>query len=371
MKETVQWELVSDLAVLNYLQNHPLIAERTECVQKVREAILYTSLDLQERIEYWKKAKRDKPSRWPKILIIRSYEDPVIYSFNFATKVWSQLCKCPTLTVGSEIVANRNSLYVIGGVQSSRVDKFNLEEKAWNPARDLNVARVSHAVTRGAEGKIFVIGGTAKSNDGFGPGLNNMEVYDETSDTWTQTCTMENNRSYLGAANVGGDNKKILAIGGCLTENCSSVECYENGKWKRLSNTCEKRDFSRLTTLDGEVFVVGGYNSSKKKYLSSVESFNVAKNKWTKGQPMQFARRSLGFVSHNGYLIAIGGMGKSNDLNSMEILDPCFNEGWKKWQYDLPEVSGKKIQLELLLLAENLLSFCIQVGCQLLLPICL
>ena len=71
--------------------------------------------------------------------------------------------------------------------------------------------------------------------------------------------------SFLGSASIDG---QIYQIAGCLNEDFSTNEVWspETKSFKNISPCISKRDSQGQAVIDGEIFVVGGYDNISTKY---------------------------------------------------------------------------------------------------------
>ncbi len=290
--------------------------------------------------------------RWPKLLVSLSYADKAMECFDFETQAWSVLCEKPSATFGAEMCYVDGAIYTLGGVQSKRVDKYDVEAATWCEAPHLRQFRVAHG-TVVVGGNIFVMGGSAKTSENFGPGLDEMEVFDtESADEqenpdedvespWVISSSMNVGRSYLASASLGG---KIYVVGGCLSEDHSTCEAFDGQQWHKVPSTLCKRDSLGLAVFDGALFAVGGYNDYSNSYLRTVERYDPLEGKWRElpSAAMLMARRSPGVVVHKNKLYAIGGMGEREDLRSVEVLDLVAEDAtWTKFLHPMKLVCGE------------------------------
>ena len=56
----------------------------------------------------------------------------------------------------------------------------------------------------------------------------------------------------------------------------------KTGKFEYVAKSLGKRDSQGQAVIDGEIYVVGGYDNITTKYLRTVEKFNPEANKWSK-----------------------------------------------------------------------------------------
>ena len=172
----VQWPLIRNLRVIRETLQEPLVRGSPDCLQMIDDALKYHALSYEEKLEYWK--GKMKPTRWPKMLAALSYADKIVEAFDFDDEKWIHLTSKPTATFGAELCYLAGRLYSIGGVQTKQVDRYDVEADRWAPEGyfpELTQFRVAHGAAVVGR-KIFVMGGSAKASEDFGPGLDEMEV---------------------------------------------------------------------------------------------------------------------------------------------------------------------------------------------------
>ena len=117
------------------------------------------------------------------------------------------------------------------------------------------------------------------------------------------------------------------------------MKCYND---LRLTFDCQslgKRDSQGQAVIEGEIYVVGGYDNIKSRYLRGLEKYSPHTNQWTKLPSMKTARRSPGVVSYRDRLYVVGGMGVEDDLCSVEVFCP-YSATWSLLPASMKEVNG-------------------------------
>ena len=155
---------------------------------------------------------------------------------------------------------------------------------------------------------------------------------------WKTAGTMSEGRSFLGSVALDG---KVYQLAGCLNEDFSTNEVWDSrtGKFDHIAKCLGKRDSQGQAVLEGEIYVVGGYDNITTKYLKSVEKYCPEANKWFRVASMNTARRSPGVVSYRNHLYVVGGMGVEDDLSSVEVFNP-FSGEWSFLPLEMKEVNG-------------------------------
>ena len=104
---------------------------------------------------------------------------------------------------------------------------------------------------------------------------------------------MNSPRQWFGATST--NNGKIYVTGGSSFVKdpvmLSSAEVYDtvSNKWTSLPNMDEKREGCAAVSIDGKVYVVGGYDEHQ-RYLASCEMFDPDTNRWTRLPAMTQSR---------------------------------------------------------------------------------
>jgi hypothetical protein len=127
------------------------------------------------------------------------------------------------------VVGRDDKIYVFGGASKqgesgasgvlSAVEVYDPKTNAWSFRKPMPEARDSHAGVLAADGKIYLLGGSA---GGLNPPLRDVLIYDPAGDTWKHGPPMNLPRSTLAA--VATPEGKIYAIGG------TDAGAYENRK---------------------------------------------------------------------------------------------------------------------------------------------
>ncbi|MEI6078280.1 MAG: kelch repeat-containing protein [Verrucomicrobiota bacterium] len=238
-------------------------------------------------------------------------------------------------------------------------DLFNPTNGLWRNTGSLNLSRLRHTATLLPNGKVLIAGG-----DGGGypptPDLSSAEMYDFTTETWTNT----------GSLNIGRElhtmtllaNGKVLVVGGAgagVPHSLSSAELYDptTGTWMPTGSLNAPRYLHTATLLpNGKVLVVGGLNdyfngpNGQGLPLSSAELYDPITEKWTYTYPMMTNRFGhTATLLPNGKVLVTGGDAGIVSLASSEIYDPTA-ETWtatgalnndRQWQTATLLANGK------------------------------
>ncbi len=151
---------------------------------------------------------------------------------------------------------------------------------------------------------------------------------------WTVKAPMPTQRAGLGVGVVNGVLYAIAGDSGAEIPNdyLSVVEAYDpaTDKWTPRAPTPTVRRDSAVGVVNGIMYVVGGDCCSKLggRVLNSVIAYDPTTDKWTEKAPMPTARSSFGVGVANGVLYAVGGAGvypNTPFLSMVEAFDPTTN----------------------------------------------
>jgi len=197
--------------------------------------------------------------------------------------------------------------YVFSGVDST----FSVSTKAWVYSASANTWTQLADVPKGSEGptatcdagKIHVMGGD---------GTNQHFVYDIGTNTWTTAAPLP--RSVWGAA-AGAWNGKIYLIGGdsdfFFGGTSDQVNIYDEttdtwtGTGASMAAAAVAAGFVQAAQY---VYVVGGWNDSSPASNSNVtQRYDLTSDTWTTGPTFTSARADFALAATNTALYAVGG----------------------------------------------------------------
>ena len=212
-------------------------------------------------------------------------------------------------------------------------DLFNPTNGLWRNTGSLNLSRLRHTATLLPSGKVLIAGG---DGDGYPmiPDLSSAELYDFTTETWTNTGSLHIGRELHTMTMLA--NGKVLVVGGAGTNvphSLSSAELYDptTGTWTATGSLNAPRYLHTTTLLpNGKVLVVGGLNDyfngpgGQGLPLSSAELYDPATGQWTYTYPMSTNRFGhTATLLPTGKVLVVGGSDWINACSSAELYDPA------------------------------------------------
>jgi hypothetical protein len=209
-------------------------------------------------------------------------------------------------SLGAAFVGGK--LYAIGGWTedhpSSAVEVYDPTTDEWSNRTPMPTARNAIGLAE-LDGKIHVVGGYT------GTGVTTAhEVFDPATNSWSEGPPMQVARNALAAAALGG---KLVAIGGALDEATpflDVVESYDptSQTWSNEPPLLFPRSNHGAAVVGDTLFVAGGNNwSMVNPFLASVESFEPAAGLWEARGPLKDGRSDAGVVAAGGTLYVVGG----------------------------------------------------------------
>lgn len=186
-------------------------------------------------------------------------------------------------------------LLVMGGYDGfdnlASCEKLNTATMEFEPMASMNYGRSSFTVTPLASGYEFLV--TGGFNPDFGFQMNQCEIYNAQTNTWTPAASLNYARDNH-AAILLPDNR-VLVTGGRffngdlnLFEGMDQCEIYDpvTNTWSVVQSTSGKHSYHQLFLLDGKVLLPGGTDHSGINVdvtYSNTEFFDPATETWSDG----------------------------------------------------------------------------------------
>uniref|UniRef100_A0AC35EQ23 Uncharacterized protein n=1 Tax=Panagrolaimus sp. PS1159 TaxID=55785 RepID=A0AC35EQ23_9BILA len=186
--------------------------------------------------------------------------------YDFETMSWNRVCAMvePRCYVSLAKIDDSKLLACGGFTGQSRLrttEIYNYDRNQWYKAGTMNSVRSdSRAITLPEQNRVYMIGGF----DGR-QCHSTLEYYCADRDEWiNETALMTSCRSGVGAVAI--NNNVIFAFGGYDgTHQLLTSEAYDirEGLWHQLSNMNSSRSNFGNACLEGEPWVIGGYNADR------------------------------------------------------------------------------------------------------------
>jgi len=255
-----------------------------------------------------------------------------------------------------------NKLYLMGGnaavltpggrnMHPARVLEYDLAADKWTQKKPMP-AFSDHMAAAGANGKIYVFGGTgAMRQEDPNATLDLAWEYDIAADTWKSIAKLTMKRTAGAAIELGG---KIYFIGGTTDlpnpaggapQTAGLVvgtnESYDpaTNRWESHKPMPTPRNHPAIGVVGGKIYLIGGRIGANNiggivaSNTDVVEEYNPATDSWRVMNRMPTPRSGHGWTTYNGRIYVAGGEHRDYHiegvLRDVEAFDPVAND-WEK-----------------------------------------
>ena len=231
------------------------------------------------------------------------------------------------------------TLFVSGGraaKATNTTELLDIVTGLWTPRSPMVYKRYGHSQVLLNDGNLLVVGGSPNATKDYIP-----EIYNPSTDTWTQTDSMKYPRRQGHTATVMADGR-VLVTGGLAEINgtrkaIAHVEIYDpqNGSWSIASDMSEPREMHKAILLNTNKVLVISSNNDKMYILgsSSAELYDPETGEWSSAGSLDYPHATNFTVTKlkDGRILVSGGGTKGRYLapnltDVMEIYDPSSNE---------------------------------------------
>ncbi|XP_028392635.1 E3 ubiquitin-protein ligase NRDP1-like [Dendronephthya gigantea] len=237
--------------------------------------------------------------------------------------------------VGDVLNTRNIDIVVIGGEDAesqplSSVERFNLFNQTWTSLGELKIGRCLFAAVL-FENQIFVCGGC--TSDILKDTTDTIEVLDLKGNTpeWKEFAANMPIKVAGHQCVIHGNS--LLIIGGCTNGEKGLDTIYElllvpPYSSKLLCHMKKKRALHKVQLFDNKVLIAGGVNDDKGTE-SSVEIFDITRNKCIGMPPLPSPVSSMATVRRGDGMLLIGGLDAENNVRK-EIIEYDFKTGRSK-----------------------------------------
>ncbi|HEX9317573.1 MAG TPA: kelch repeat-containing protein [Nitrososphaeraceae archaeon] len=232
---------------------------------------------------------------------------------------WDKVPSLPEPVDHAAASAHDSKLFVVGGYVTDKGQRtptsksyvYEPSTEKWHEIKSMPTPRGA-ATANFINNTLYVIGGQDSSRKT----VNTNEAYDPKTDTWTEKQPMPTERHHIASAVVDG---KLYVIGGRQTDkspglNIGTNEAYDPlfDKWTTLESMPTKRSGIAAATLDNNaIYVFGGEHpfndGASLRTFNNTEIYHPKTDTWTIGSPLSTARHGLMAVEFNESIYVIGG----------------------------------------------------------------
>jgi N-acetylneuraminic acid mutarotase len=186
------------------------------------------------------------------------------------------------------------------------------------------------------DGKMYIVGG---ATDG-GTAVNDMYVYDPTTDSWDATKAGIDGARFAHSAEAV--NGKIYVMGGVpamSADALNDIQVYDplTDEWTVEGNLPERRAGLATCVLDNKIYIAGGITAFPNGNLpDGFYSYDPGSKSWTELSPLPSVRAMVSMEVVDGKIYLVGGTGGglANGTAFADVYDPD-SDSWSSLP-DLP-----------------------------------
>ncbi len=209
-----------------------------------------------------------------------------VEAYSPAANVWSPVASLPTPRWGLAAAAGADGrIYAVGGYSQrsggvlSTVEVYTPATNSWSSVANLSTPRWSLALATGSDGRIYAIGG-CHALPCSEHTVSTVEAYTPATDTWTTVASLSTPRQHAAAAR--GADGRIYVMGGDAggdprAQVLDSVEVYtpQVDHWSTATPLPAPRSALAATTgLDGRIYAIGGTQMGTRAAATSVTIYD-------------------------------------------------------------------------------------------------
>jgi fibronectin type 3 domain-containing protein len=260
---------------------------------------------------------------------------------------WQLKSAAPLARFESRGVVARGKLYVFGGftgtgccVATGRSDVYDPTTNTWTQIADMPEV-LSHVGVAADDATIWLVGGYNGPADG--PATASVWKYDVTTNTWSRGPSLPEVRGAGAAAIVG---RKLYFFGGInrgqpveADKSDLYVLSLDGGTvWQTLAPMPNGRNHLASAVLDGKIYAIGGQHifDEVNGNDDDVDVYDPTANQWTQLADLPVPRGHVSAAVLDGHVVSVGGTFPGN-VHADEVLQ--YNVGSNTWTklYSLPE----------------------------------
>ena len=197
------------------------------------------------------------------------------------------------------------------------VYKLNVNSNIWEQFSDLKSARVAHQSTTIGD-QLYLIAGNKNVNH-YAADTETIPISKEFKGLRSTFPEMHNERKYFGMCSFAGC---VFVAGGCHNDIVYLDKCevysFHSCEWIEISSMNTKRAVFPLVFFQDKIWAIAGFSGTTK--LDTMETFDIAENKWTTVDTKLLSKRcNHSAVANNKKFFVIGGVSQDGMISSVEV----------------------------------------------------
>ncbi len=258
-----------------------------------------------------------------------------VEEYNPSINAWTTKMSMPTARSGCAAAVYNNKIYVIGGTVGGGFlgnnEVYDPQTNTWTTAASMPTARADLCANI-VNDAIYLIGGKKyASANPFYVETDVNEVYYPANNSWSTKTNLPKAVQGYASAVVGdkiyliGGAKQPVTLGSLTLVNNNQVYNAATDSWSAAAPLFTGSSYGSAAATTGylaplAIYYMGGLSGDN--FRKTVEIFNLKNNTWSDVEPMPTPRGSFGLVVVNDVLYAIGGYDGANYLTTNEQYKP-------------------------------------------------
>lgn len=243
-----------------------------------------------------------------------------VEAYDQATDTWSARSGMPTPRQKPASCVVDGKIYVLGGCEFhfvsgydynvecyTTVEEYDPATDTWSEKSPMPTARSFHSACA-VDNRIYIIGGGGSGTYGsWNNSVNEMEMYEPATDTWTGIGIAPRPMMNSGCSVIDG---KIYIMGGELEGYDHRVDVYdpETDTWTRKADMLTGKSEFGCCVFNEMIYVMGGDGGHEELNSDFLDIYDPANDTWTAGESMFVPRWGLSSSTLEGRIYAIGGL---------------------------------------------------------------
>lgn len=239
------------------------------------------------------------------------------------------------------MAALNGKVYAVGGFDAAgapvaTVEVYDPSTNSWTqraslpaPLHHLNVAAVGD--------RLYVVGALSGANF---TAVGTTLAYDPAADRWTAFTPMPSGTE-RGASGVAIVGTRIYVAGGLRGSSVAEMSAYDttSDAWEALPAMTVARDHLAAASKDGRVYAIAGRDNGALR--AALEVFDPQTSTWSTGASILTARGGCAAAELSGRLVVMGGEGNDDDPDGIFRQTEAYDPDGDRWTTLSPMRTGR------------------------------
>ncbi|MBL8100645.1 MAG: hypothetical protein JNK81_15795 [Anaerolineales bacterium] len=233
-----------------------------------------------------------------------------LFRFDPKTNTWEELAPMPDFRNHHGMVVMDGKIYVAGGMlgetsfdgQAKTFWVYDPQTNDWTVLADMPFGRTAGGIAE-IDGKLYVTGGMSpRGND-----PTELWVYDPATNTWDDSLAhLPTQRDHVIIVSY---DKKLYVVGGRYSTNLSTVEIYDSSTdtWSQGPDMPTGRSGMAFAIINGQLHTIAGEDIEAYIVYMKHEVFDFASQTWVSLHDIPRPLNAPVAVAVDGYIYVMGG----------------------------------------------------------------